>query len=50
MRELKVLDESSHQNIVEIKDHGLVILFPVTRVGERAAKKWQQIVKLCNDS
>jgi len=50
MGQLRVFDESSHQNLVEIESHGLVILFPVTRVGEQAVKKWQQIVKLCNDS
>ena len=50
MHQLRVVDDSTNQNLVEIESHGLVILFPVTRVGEQAAKKWQQIVKLCNDS
>lgn len=50
MNKFKVVDDSSDSNYVEVETPGLVILFPITRIGERAEKKWLQIVQLCNES
>jgi hypothetical protein len=50
MNQLMVVDDSSDSSYAELKSPGLVILFPITRTGEQAEKKWLQIVHLCNQS
>lgn len=36
--------------VLEVDGEGLVLLFPVTRMGDVALEKWNNIVELCNQS
>ncbi len=50
MSQVKIVHESLNQESIQTQNEGLVLLFPVTRVGAIAEIKWRQIVDLCNRS
>lgn len=48
--QLTIVHDDPKQNSLQINRQGIVLLFPVTRIGEHAINKWNQLVLLCNKS